>query len=324
MSRNLTTGMVAASQRASGQLVLITKIETDAAPVLAWTGSGDLDFEGEIYSGVGELGAVSQTEETLDLAARGLTLSLSGVPNSLLATGLTDMRQGREVTLWLAIVKNIIDDNYITNGFFDTDISSWIDSSSNDASINWNPLGYLDVNDTAIGDGIADQQMSGLDITKQYILSYEVKEFGANGPSFWVGTTQGTNDLFFPGAQQGLGLHKAFFNPTVTNPWLRIHASGVTSNDSVSVDNIFVIENEPVPLIADPYQLFKGETDAVSILEGAKTSMITVNAENRLIRLEKKNERRFTTHDQQQFHTGDLGLDYVVGLVDKEIIWGKQ
>ena len=34
--------------------------------------------------------------------------------------------------------------------------------------------------------------------------------------------------------------------------------------------------------------------------------------------------RRFTHEDQQERFSGDLGLEFVPDLQDKEIIWGKK
>lgn len=324
MSRGLTTDMITAVQRAELQLILIAEILTDGGAVRVWTGIGDLSFNGETFLGVGQFGSVTSIDETLELAARGISLTLSGIPSSLISSALQDMRQGREITLWMGVIKNPILDNFVANGFFDSDISGWTDSSSGDGSISWNSLGYINVTDGTTGDGRADQQFSGLDTSKQYSLTYEVKDFGDQGPQIQIGSTQGASDILNDvAADRILGLHKLFFTPTVTNPWILIRAFGSLTDDTVSVDNIIILENEPFPLVADPEILFKGQTDTVQILEGKETSQITVNAENRLVKLEHKNERRYTKQDQDRFVSGDLGLDYVLQLQDKEIIWGR-
>ena len=40
--------------------------------------------------------------------------------------------------------------------------------------------------------------------------------------------------------------------------------------------------------------------------------------------LRQKPVRRYTDQDQQQLYSGDLGLEYVAGLQDKDIPWGQQ
>lgn len=323
MARGLTAAMVTAVQQKDLQLILLLKMLTDGGAIRVWTGIGNIVFETETYTGVGQLGSVSLVEETLELAARGIALGLSGVPSSRLSEAFNTMRQGRDVTTWLGVIKTPQQNNFITNGFFEFDIAGWTDSSSGDGSIAFNPLGYLNVTDGITGEGHADQQMSGLDITKQYYLNFEVKDFGAQGVTINIGTTQASLDILSI-TNQTAGLHKVTFSPTVTNPWIRINATGLLTNDTISVDNVIILENEPFPLVLTPYKLFQGQTDVVQVLEGKETSRITVNAENRLVRLEHKNERRFTKQDQERFVPGDLGLDYVLVLQDKEIVWGRQ
>jgi hypothetical protein len=322
MTRTLTTGMQAASPRTFNRLVTIVELATDLGFVRAWSGVGDLPFNGQTFLGVGTFGSVSPTDENLDLSAEGIQLSLSGIPSSMIATALTDVRQGRKCSIWYGIIKDSVKDNYVTNGFFDSDISGWIKVGH---SISWNPNGWLDVTDSDIADSRADQQLSGLDITKEYILTYEVKDFGAQGPQFQIGTTQGGFDILDDTANdRTLGLHKLFFTPTVSNPWILVRAFGSLTNDTVSIDNIVIIENEPVSLINDPVLIFEGETDSVTINEGSESSQIVINVENRLLRLEKTNLRRYTKQDQARLNPNDLGLDYVESIQDKEIKWGRS
>ena len=75
-------------------------------------------------------------------------------------------------------------------------------------------------------------------------------------------------------------------------------------------------------VIADVYTLFKGKMDIMKIDEGAETATITLNVESRLIAFDRPKERRFTHEDQQERFSGDLGLEFVPDLQDKEIIWG--
>jgi hypothetical protein len=63
--------------------------------------------------------------------------------------------------------------------------------------------------------------------------------------------------------------------------------------------------------------------DTMRIEDSGDTASITVQAESRFIELERTHERRYTDQDQQQLYPGDLGLEYVAGLQDKEIAWGQ-
>jgi hypothetical protein len=76
-------------------------------------------------------------------------------------------------------------------------------------------------------------------------------------------------------------------------------------------------------VIADPV-LFEGVMDACTVMESGETATITVSVETELVDLRRPRERRYTHEDQIQLYPGDLGLEYIAGLQDKEIIWGKR
>ncbi len=76
-------------------------------------------------------------------------------------------------------------------------------------------------------------------------------------------------------------------------------------------------------LIADPYQMFSGFMDVMEIVESNETCAINISAENKMIILTRSKERRYTPEDQKQLYPGDLGMDFVPTLQDKEIVWKK-
>lgn len=71
-------------------------------------------------------------------------------------------------------------------------------------------------------------------------------------------------------------------------------------------------------------EIFSGELDQMTISEEAETSTVAVTAENVLIKLERPVVRRFSNEDQKSRFPDDLGLEYVAGLQDKELYWGKD
>lgn len=76
-------------------------------------------------------------------------------------------------------------------------------------------------------------------------------------------------------------------------------------------------------IIADPVLVFEGLTDIPTIDDDGSTGSISISAENQLIRLETPNERRYTHEDQQLVDPGDLGFEFVPGLQDLVIVWGR-
>jgi len=75
----------------------------DSGELNLWTGLGDLNVNGKTYTGAGNLINFSIIEETSEIAARGATVTLSGVPSSILAIALAEPYQGREATLYLGV-----------------------------------------------------------------------------------------------------------------------------------------------------------------------------------------------------------------------------
>ena len=76
-------------------------------------------------------------------------------------------------------------------------------------------------------------------------------------------------------------------------------------------------------VIADVYTLFVGKMDVMIIRETGETSTIELKLENRLIALERPNERRMTDEDQKNLFAGDLGFEFIPDLQDKQLVWGK-
>ena len=70
-------------------------------------------------------------------------------------------------------------------------------------------------------------------------------------------------------------------------------------------------------------EIFAGELDQMNIEESFESSVVSVTAENVLIKLGRPTIRRFTNEDQKSRFPSDVGLEYIAGLQDKEIFWGK-
>ena len=71
-------------------------------------------------------------------------------------------------------------------------------------------------------------------------------------------------------------------------------------------------------------QIFSGYMDQMNIVDGGETSTIELMVENRLIDLERARVARFTSGYQKSIYPGDLGLDFVEDLQDKDIVWGRS
>lgn len=74
----------------------------------------------------------------------------------------------------------------------------------------------------------------------------------------------------------------------------------------------------------DPYLLFTGLTDVPTIEDSGDTAVIGITAESRLIDLERARVRRYTPEDQKLTDPDDKGFDFVAGLQEAEIIFGRS
>lgn len=184
-TRIITAATKAAAIATETCPVLLCELEFPSAPVRVWSGFGTLTWSGRDFAGVATLGKVSEIEETSDVSARGLTLSLVGIPSDILSLAFSENYQQRPGRLW---------------------------------------LGFL---------------------------------------------------------------------------------------------------NSSAQLIADPVQIFAGRMDVMSTDDGGDTGTLKLTLENNLIDLARPRERRYTDIDQQMDYPGDLGLEYVAGLQDKTIYWGR-
>ena len=76
--------------------------------------------------------------------------------------------------------------------------------------------------------------------------------------------------------------------------------------------------------VAGTLTLFKGRMVNLTITDSTEGATVTIQAENRLIDLERPSHFRYTKESQNFLHSGDTGFNRVASLQDKEVIWGKD
>lgn len=170
-----------------------------------WTGVGTLVYEGESWFGTGSLLQIDAIEETAEMAVKGASITLSGVPSTTISLALSEPYQGR-----------------VCNIYFGTFSKGSL------------------------------LQESG---------SFILKEDGGK-----------------------IGLEDRKTNLT---------------------------------------QIFSGFMDQMNIEETPETATIALLVENKLIDLERQRIARYTSEYQKARYPGDKGLDFIEGLQDKEIVWGR-
>jgi hypothetical protein len=81
--------------------VILVDLDFASGPFRAWTGLGPLDWAGMTFEGVGSLGAVGEIEETTEIRAVRLTLTLSPVLQEVVDIALAERSfRLRTTRLW--------------------------------------------------------------------------------------------------------------------------------------------------------------------------------------------------------------------------------
>ena len=171
-----------------------------------WTGYGTLNYQGLEWYGTGTMLQIDSVEETTEIAARGASLTMSGIPEEVLALALREPYQGRKANIYFG--------NF-TKGLLKLESSDFI--------------------------------------------------------------------LFEDGSKVSLE----------------------SGNTNLS-------------------QIFTGYMDQMNIEETPDTCTVQLTLENKLVDLERARVARFTSAYQKSQYAGDKGLDFVEGLQDKEIVWGRK
>lgn len=114
MTRLASSTNVTESQKVGVTLLILADLDFASGHVYVHDGIGDVTTGGHTYSGVGTFGGISTVSEGTKDIARPLSLTLSGVENSLLTTAMTEVYQGRTATIYLGLL------NDATGTFVDT------------------------------------------------------------------------------------------------------------------------------------------------------------------------------------------------------------
>lgn len=102
MTRDLSAPNEAAATSTHGyRIVLFVDLGFDSGTVRVHSDLGDLVWGGNTYTGVGNLGAITEAEEDSELTRTPITLTLSGIPGTIVSAVLNEHYQGRPATVYL-------------------------------------------------------------------------------------------------------------------------------------------------------------------------------------------------------------------------------
>lgn len=106
MSRNLTANVITEITSSELEPFLLFQGEFTTGTVRAWSGIGDLIWNGFTWTGTGTLLSVSPVQETAETSANGITVNLNGVPSELLSLALQSCKQGAAGYIYLGFLNS--------------------------------------------------------------------------------------------------------------------------------------------------------------------------------------------------------------------------
>lgn len=83
--------------------LLAVEMLFDSDALRAWSGFGTLEIDGNDYTGAGTIMQLSVIEETAEIAARGASFTLTGIPTEFVSLALTEPYQGRIVNVYFGL-----------------------------------------------------------------------------------------------------------------------------------------------------------------------------------------------------------------------------
>ncbi len=123
MSRNLSSAMESAVEANLVRPIVLVTCAFDSGDLNLWNGIGNLTVNSVDYVGAGTLLNIGEIAESSELQANGITVTLSGITDPLLAKARDEDYQGRELNVKLGAMDAVNDviSNPVTvfSGFMD-------------------------------------------------------------------------------------------------------------------------------------------------------------------------------------------------------------
>ncbi len=116
MARNFTSSQLAQIQAAAKRPVLFFEAQYTGGFIRVWSGIGPLAWNGQTWTGLGDLLSVSPIIEATDTVAQGFKVSLSGVPSAIVAENIGQVQRGYSGKVWLGFFDSsntVIADPYL-------------------------------------------------------------------------------------------------------------------------------------------------------------------------------------------------------------------
>ena len=117
MSRDLSTGLLSTLDDNVIYPFFAIELKFDDNIIRTWSGLGTLVYNSVEWVGTGELLSISSIEETSEIAVKGATITMSGIPSELLSLAIGEPYQGRECVIYFGTFDKTQTVEYQANGF---------------------------------------------------------------------------------------------------------------------------------------------------------------------------------------------------------------
>jgi hypothetical protein len=107
MSRGLSPAALAAVTAETVLACIAVDLAFDSGHVRLCTAPQSIFIEGEEYLGVGILGGISRVEETAEVKAPAVSVTLAGVPRDAISIALNEHYQGRRATIFMVLLNKV-------------------------------------------------------------------------------------------------------------------------------------------------------------------------------------------------------------------------
>ena len=101
MSRGLTSGMQTAFAAATAFPIFFIECDFSTGNVYVWNGQGNLSWNSITWTGVGDFMGIDKVSEDSQVVARGIKLTLNGVPTAAISEAMVSNYRGRACKVWL-------------------------------------------------------------------------------------------------------------------------------------------------------------------------------------------------------------------------------
>lgn len=115
MPRPMSGAMLAALTTGLLQPAIFVSIGFANETLYIWSGTGNIVWNSQTWSGVGSLGGISMIEDGTSLDARGITITLSGIDSTALAEALQNLQIALPVVIYFGLFSggSLIPDPFI-------------------------------------------------------------------------------------------------------------------------------------------------------------------------------------------------------------------